>query len=54
MATRIDDCGFWQVVWLEPNAVRPVAVAGPVPRVMGWEEPPSTPPVGQRGYWSPQ
>ncbi|MFI6176364.1 hypothetical protein ACIA8R_12590 [Nonomuraea sp. NPDC051191] len=27
VATRVDDCGFWQVVWLQPDAVRPVAVA---------------------------
>ncbi|WP_326634783.1 hypothetical protein OIE67_53055 [Nonomuraea fuscirosea] len=54
VATRVDDCGFWQAVWLEADAVRPVAVAGPVQRVMGWEELPRTPPVGQRGYWSPQ
>ncbi|NRQ32957.1 hypothetical protein HII36_14060 [Nonomuraea sp. NN258] len=54
VATRVDDCGFWQVVWLEPDAVRPVAVAGPVQRVMDWEDLSSTPPVDQRGYWSPQ
>ncbi|KAB8183263.1 hypothetical protein FH608_049335 [Nonomuraea phyllanthi] len=54
VATRVDDCGFWQVVWLEPDAVRPVAVAGPVQRMMDWEELPSAPPVDPRGYWSPQ
>ncbi|YCK32601.1 hypothetical protein ACNF49_00385 [Actinomadura sp. ATCC 39365] len=54
MATRVDDCGFWQVVWLEPDAVRPVAVAGPVQRVMNWTELPSTPPVDPLGFWSPQ
>lgn len=42
VATRVDDCGFWQVVWLEPDAVRPVAVAGPVQRMMDWTELPST------------
>ncbi|MEU1720631.1 hypothetical protein [Nonomuraea sp. NPDC005692] len=54
VATRVDDCGFWQVVWLEPDAVRPVAVAGPVQRVMDWTELPSTPPVDPLGFWSPQ
>lgn len=54
VATRVDDCGFWQVVWLEPDAVRPVAVAGPVQRVMGWTELPTTPPVDPLGFWSPQ
>ncbi|MEU8401947.1 hypothetical protein AB0C28_42765 [Nonomuraea sp. NPDC048892] len=39
VASRIDDCGFWQVVWLEPDAVRPVAVAGPVQRVTGPRHP---------------
>ncbi len=53
VATRVDDCGFWQVVWLEPDAVCPVAVDGPVQRVMDWTELPSTPPVDSRGFWSP-
>ncbi|MEU6789377.1 hypothetical protein ABZ912_60230 [Nonomuraea angiospora] len=53
VATRVDDCGFWQVVGPEPNSVRPVAVDGPVQRVMDWEELPSTPPVDPRGFWSP-
>ncbi|MFB4278939.1 hypothetical protein ACBJ59_26860 [Nonomuraea sp. MTCD27] len=52
VATRVDDCGFWQVVWLEPDAVHPVAVAGPVQRVMDWEELPSTPPADPRDCWS--
>ncbi|MFI7633903.1 hypothetical protein [Nonomuraea sp. NPDC049400] len=53
MATRVDDCGFWQVVWLVPEAVRSVAVDGPVQRVIDWAELPSTPPVDPRGFWSP-
>ncbi|WP_101788085.1 hypothetical protein [Nonomuraea indica] len=53
VATRVDDCGFWQVVWLEPEAVRPVAVDGPVQRVTDWAELPTTPPVDPRGFWSP-
>ncbi|MFC4060974.1 hypothetical protein ACFOWE_21950 [Planomonospora corallina] len=53
VATRVDDCGFWQVVWLEPEAVRPVAVGGPVQRVIDWAELQSIPPVDPRGFWSP-
>ncbi|GAA2284699.1 hypothetical protein GCM10010149_32780 [Nonomuraea roseoviolacea subsp. roseoviolacea] len=54
VATRVDDCGFWQVVWLEPEAVRPAAVDGPAQRVMDWTELPSTPPVDSRGFWNPR
>ncbi|MFB9961472.1 hypothetical protein [Sinosporangium siamense] len=53
VATRVDDCGFWQVVWLEPEAVRPVAVDGHVQRVVDWAELPSTPSVDPCGFWSP-
>ncbi|MGW0481338.1 hypothetical protein [Nonomuraea sp. NPDC003214] len=53
VATRVDDCGHWQVVWLEPDAVRPVAVEGPVQRVMDWTELPGPPPVEPAGCWSP-
>ncbi|CAM5415682.1 hypothetical protein STANM309S_02579 [Streptomyces tanashiensis] len=38
VATRVDDCGQWQAVWLEPDAVgrRPSALpAGPTP---GWDD----------------
>ncbi|TYB70148.1 hypothetical protein FXF51_03470 [Nonomuraea sp. PA05] len=52
VATRVDDCGFWQVVWLEPDAVRPVAVAGPVQQVMDWEELPSAPLADPSDCWS--
>lgn len=57
VATRMDDCTLWQVVWLEPCAVRLVDVEGPARRVAGWEmlreEHPGTPPVEQPGWWSP-
>lgn len=54
VATRVDDCGFWQVVWLEPDSVRPVAVSGPAQRVLDWADLPTTPPVDPRGFWSPE
>ncbi|MEU1722138.1 hypothetical protein [Nonomuraea sp. NPDC005692] len=57
VATRIDDCTLWQVVWLDPRAVRPVSVEGPARRAVGWEmlreEHPGTPPIEQPGWWSP-
>ncbi|MFD8500546.1 hypothetical protein [Amycolatopsis sp. NPDC059657] len=31
VATRIDDCSLWQVVWLEPGAVRAVPGDAPAP-----------------------
>ncbi|MEV6330907.1 hypothetical protein [Streptomyces sp. NPDC051909] len=31
VASRVDDCGLWQAVWIEPNAVRRVATGLPVP-----------------------
>lgn len=58
VATRIDDCGRWQVVWLDPRAVRPVSVEGRARTLVGWEELraayPDTPPVEQPGWWSPR
>jgi hypothetical protein len=58
VATRVDDCGFWQVVWLDPRAVRPVGVDGPAHPVVSWgalrEVYPGTPPVEQPGWWSPR
>ncbi|MGW2161112.1 hypothetical protein [Nonomuraea sp. NPDC001699] len=53
VATRVDDCGFWQVVWLQPDAVRPVAVDGPVQRVMNWDELPGTSSIDPHDRWSP-
>ncbi|WP_283138867.1 hypothetical protein [Rhizohabitans arisaemae] len=56
MATRVDDCALWQVVWLEPQAVRPIVVDAPRP-VLGWEELqkvlPERPPLESQGWWSP-
>lgn len=56
VATRIDDCGSWQTVWLEPDAVvrRPSGVpAGPLP---DWADLERTdhraPPVEPDGSWS--
>ncbi|MGI5486298.1 hypothetical protein [Microtetraspora malaysiensis] len=57
VATRIDDCTYWQVVWLDPRAVRPVNADEPAPRVLSWEalreEQPETPPIEPIGAWSP-
>ncbi|GAA1021395.1 hypothetical protein Aple_060440 [Acrocarpospora pleiomorpha] len=57
VATRIDDCSYWQVVWLDPRAVRPVTVDGPARRVLSWEalleEQPETPPVQPIREWKP-
>ncbi|MFD7729123.1 hypothetical protein ACFV6F_01890 [Kitasatospora phosalacinea] len=56
VATRIDDCGSWQTVWLEPDAVvrRPSGLpAGPPP---GWADleraEHRVPPVEPDGSWS--
>nr|WP_229352854.1 hypothetical protein [Streptomyces sp. UNOB3_S3] len=56
VATRVDDCGSWQTVWLEPEAVvrRPSGVpAGPPP---GWNDleraEHRVPPVEPDGSWS--
>ncbi|MEU6167794.1 hypothetical protein [Streptomyces tanashiensis] len=56
VATRVDDCGQWQAVWLEPDAVgrRPSALpAGPTP---GWDDleraEHRVPPVEPDGSWS--
>ena len=58
VATRLDDCGMWQMVWLEPDAVvrRPSGLpAGPPP---DWDElgRPGyrVPPVEPDGSWSPR
>ncbi|MEU1783778.1 hypothetical protein ABZ545_30495 [Streptomyces abikoensis] len=56
MATRIDDCGSWQTVWLEPDAVvrRPSGVpAGPPPDWNDLEHAEHrVPPVEPDGSWS--
>lgn len=57
VATRIDDCSYWQVVWLDPRAVRLISADEPACRVPSWEalreEQPGTPPVEPIGAWSP-
>jgi hypothetical protein len=56
VATRVDDCGSWQTVWLEPDAVvrGPSGLpAGPPP---GWDDvrrpEHRVPPVELDGSWS--
>lgn len=55
VATRIDDCGYWQAVWLVPDAVRRLDVDVPEPPVASWgelaRERRSTPPVDPAGHW---
>ncbi|POM27671.1 hypothetical protein BTM25_20890 [Actinomadura rubteroloni] len=51
VATRIDDCSYWQSVRLDPRAVHPCP-GGPGQRVLGWDELPATPPVEPNGAWS--
>ncbi len=56
VATRRDDCGLWQVIWLEPDAVRRVASGLPAVPVPGWDqldlEAYAVPPVELDGSWS--
>lgn len=56
VATRMDDCGMWQTVWLEPDAVvrRPSGLpAGPPPDWDELERPGHrVPPVEPDGSWS--
>ncbi|MEU7531704.1 hypothetical protein AB0A74_38635 [Saccharothrix sp. NPDC042600] len=58
VGTRIDDCGYWQAVWLVPDAVRPVGADAPERPVAGWEEwareRAGIPPVDPNGYWDPR
>lgn len=57
VATRVDDCGCWQAVWLDPEAVRRVTGDAPPPQALGWEAlregRPGMPPVEPPGQWSP-
>ncbi|WNI27115.1 hypothetical protein [Streptomyces sp. ITFR-16] len=57
VATRIDDCSYWQTVWFEPQAVRVLAVPGPEFAADDWEtlvrERAATPPIEDAGRWSP-
>jgi len=57
VATCIDDCSFWQAVWLDPREIERIADdAGPRP-VAGWEAlraaRPGRPPVEPSGSWDP-
>ncbi|MFE7462640.1 hypothetical protein ACFU6R_00855 [Streptomyces sp. NPDC057499] len=65
VATRIDDCGHWQVVWLDPRAVCRLPATDPTERTgeraggrtgeraEEWTgERPGTPPVDPSGHWS--
>ncbi|MFD5621004.1 hypothetical protein [Streptomyces yangpuensis] len=38
VATRMDDCGLWQTVWLEPDQVRRRPSGVPAVPVPGWDE----------------
>ncbi|MET9569238.1 hypothetical protein ACFYNW_13380 [Streptomyces virginiae] len=38
VATRLDDCGLWQAVWLEPDAVRRAPSGLPAVPVPAWDE----------------
>ncbi len=55
VATRIDDCTYWQVVWLAPRAVH--CVGDDVQQQATWEtlreERPRIPPVEPSGRWNP-
>ncbi|TDD57064.1 hypothetical protein E1263_24770 [Kribbella antibiotica] len=55
VATRIDDCSFWQAVWFESAAVRRVSSGGPA-RLLAWEELVNTlqleSPIEPLGAWS--
>jgi hypothetical protein len=56
VATRIDDCAFWQAVRLVPHAVRRLPTEGPADRIVDWEtlaeQRQGTPPLDQSGIWS--
>jgi hypothetical protein len=55
VATRIDDCSFWQAVWLAPDAVRRLPTGNPVAPPVSWDAlaaEPGTPPVEPPGGWS--
>ncbi|MFV8132944.1 hypothetical protein [Streptomyces syringium] len=57
VATRIDDCSYWQTVWLVPHAVRRLAADGPARPAADWEtlaQQQGTPPIEPPGAWSPR
>jgi hypothetical protein len=57
VATCIDDCSFWQAVWLDPREIDRVADDAGPPAVAGWAElraeRPGIPPVEPPGSWDP-
>ncbi|MFE5208620.1 hypothetical protein [Streptomyces sp. NPDC056600] len=56
VATREDDCGMWQAVWLEPDAVVRRPAPGPAAPPPGWDDllrpEHRLPPVEADGSWS--
>lgn len=57
IATRIDDCGLRQAIWLDPRSTR-VIEDGPGPHpVLGWadliDQRPGIPPSEPSGVWNP-
>ncbi|MER6519081.1 hypothetical protein ACFWHQ_08705 [Streptomyces sp. NPDC060334] len=55
MATRMDDCGLWQAVWLEPHAVHRLrrTPSGPPAVMLGdWDDIVAVPPIEPDGSWS--
>ncbi|MER6312703.1 hypothetical protein ABT237_02875 [Streptomyces sp. NPDC001581] len=56
VATRMDDCGLWQAVWLEPDAVRRIPSGLPAVPTPDWDELDLesyvVPPVEPDGSWS--
>jgi hypothetical protein len=58
VATRIDDCGLWQAVWLDPKAVRAVPGDTGPPEAADWltliAQRPGLPPVESHGWWDPR
>lgn len=56
VATRMDDCGLWQTVWLEPDAVVRHSSGFPAGPPPGWEDleraESRVPPVEPDGSWS--
>ncbi|MFG3233422.1 hypothetical protein ACGFZG_16935 [Streptomyces antibioticus] len=52
VATRVDDCGSWQTVWLEPAAVVRRSSGLPTGPPPGWNDLKRVPPVEADGSWS--
>nr|WP_308363724.1 hypothetical protein [Streptomyces sp. ISL-86] len=56
VATRLDDCGLWQAVWLEPGAVHRLPSGLPAAAPPDWDDvvrrPQRVPPVEPDGSWS--